>query len=90
MAPDQFSYIIIRVSRGSSYGDTSGRVDTSLSRERGNNFELSQTRNGRLGTRSEVQVRLERVTIQHSDRDIDIGSKDEETNSNKYPDASVV
>ncbi|KAJ7806854.1 hypothetical protein B0H14DRAFT_3882215 [Mycena olivaceomarginata] len=30
-----FSYIIIRVSRGSAYGDSSGRIDTSLSRERG-------------------------------------------------------
>ncbi|KAJ7806865.1 hypothetical protein B0H14DRAFT_3767334, partial [Mycena olivaceomarginata] len=49
-----FSYIIIRVSRGSSYGDSSGRVDTSLSRDRGN-FELSGTRGGRSGVRSEVQ-----------------------------------
>ncbi|KAJ7306922.1 hypothetical protein DFH08DRAFT_1053893 [Mycena albidolilacea] len=87
-----FSYIIIRVSRGSSYGDSSGRVDTSLSRDRGN-FELSGTRGGRSGVRSEVQVRLERVTVQHSDREIgsEVGSKDElETRSNKYGDATVV
>ncbi|KAJ7105869.1 hypothetical protein C8R44DRAFT_745525 [Mycena epipterygia] len=82
-----FSYIIIRVSRGSSYGDTTGRVDTSLSRDR-NNFELSQTRNGRSGTRSEVQVKLERVVVQHSD--VDTGSRDDESHSKKYPDASMV
>lgn len=80
------------MSRGSSYGDSSGRVDTSLSRDRGN-FELSGTRGGRSGVRSEVQVRLERVTVQHSDREIgsEVGSKDElETRSNKYGDATVV
>ncbi|KAJ7116933.1 hypothetical protein C8R44DRAFT_879463 [Mycena epipterygia] len=82
-----FSYIIIRVSRGSSYGDSTGRVDTSLSRDR-NNFELSQTRNGRSGTRSEVQVKLERVVVQHSD--VDTGSRDDESHSKKYPDASMV
>ncbi|KAJ7113392.1 hypothetical protein C8R44DRAFT_881714 [Mycena epipterygia] len=82
-----FSYIIIRVSRGSSYGDTTGRVDTSLSRDR-NNFELSQTRNGRSGTRSEVQVKLERVVVQHND--VDSESRDDDSNSKKYPDASMV
>ncbi|KAF8172557.1 hypothetical protein K438DRAFT_1981405 [Mycena galopus ATCC 62051] len=85
-----FSYIIIRVSRGSSYGDSSGRIDTSLSRERANNYELSGTRGGRTGMRSEVQVRLERVTVQHSDRDITESKDEEETTSNKYPDVSVV
>ncbi|KAJ7485673.1 hypothetical protein FB451DRAFT_62894 [Mycena latifolia] len=86
-----FSYIIIRVSRGSSYGDSSGNVaNTSLSRERANTqtFELSQTRNPRSGTRSEVQVRLERVTHQHSD--VDSTSKDDESNIAKYADPSVV
>ncbi|KAJ7176245.1 hypothetical protein C8R43DRAFT_1230408 [Mycena crocata] len=83
-----FSYIIIRVSRGSSYGDSSGNVDTSLSRERGpNQFELSQTRNNLSGTRSQVQVRLETVTHHHSD--LDSVHKDD-SNSGKYPDGSVV
>ncbi|KAF7360568.1 hypothetical protein MVEN_00787900 [Mycena venus] len=86
-----FSYIIIRVSRGSSYGDSTGNVNTSLSRERranGQTFELSQTRNNRSGTRSEVQVKLERVVHQHSD--MDSASKDSESNIGKYPDGSVV
>ncbi|KAJ7108044.1 hypothetical protein C8R43DRAFT_1243573 [Mycena crocata] len=85
-----FSYIIIRVSRGSSFGDSSGDVNTSLSRDRGNtqNFELSQTCNARSGTRSEVQVRLERVTHQHSD--LDTASKHSDSNIAKYADASVV
>ncbi|KAJ7078773.1 hypothetical protein C8R44DRAFT_895836 [Mycena epipterygia] len=82
-----FSYIIIRVSRGSSYGDTTGQVDTSRSRDRGNNFELSQTRNGRSGTRSEVQIKLERVTVQHSDLD---SAKEVELNSKKCSQGSVV
>ncbi|KAJ7037994.1 hypothetical protein C8F04DRAFT_1256503 [Mycena alexandri] len=75
-----FSYIIIRVSRGSSYGDsTTSAVPTGLSRERANGtFELS-TRNPLSGTRSEVQVKLERTIHQHSDAD-----EHSVTNSGKY------
>ncbi|KAJ6459736.1 hypothetical protein C8R47DRAFT_1161817 [Mycena vitilis] len=87
-----FSYIIIRVSRGSSYGDSSGGVgvDTSLSRDRANGqaYELSQSRN-RSGTRTEpVQVRLERTTVQKSDMDI-ASQKDSESNMHmgKYSEA---
>ncbi|KAJ6588636.1 hypothetical protein B0H19DRAFT_1057783 [Mycena capillaripes] len=75
-----FSYIIIRVSRGSSYGDSSGNVaNTSLNRERANSqtFELSQTRNNRSGIRSEMQVRLERDTVQQNDLE---SAKDSESN----------
>ncbi|KAJ6616753.1 hypothetical protein B0H10DRAFT_2036190 [Mycena sp. CBHHK59/15] len=89
-----FSYIIIRVSRGTSYGDSTANAATmSLSGERENDqtFELSQGCNPRSGTRSEVQVRLERVTHQHSDLDhLDRASKDDKSNIAKYPDASVV
>ncbi|KAJ7754599.1 hypothetical protein B0H16DRAFT_1832669 [Mycena metata] len=66
-----FSYIIIRVSRGSSYGDsTISAPPTSRSRERANGttYELS-TRNQLSGTRTEVQVKLERTIHQHSDVD---------------------
>ncbi|KAJ7766143.1 hypothetical protein B0H16DRAFT_1717370 [Mycena metata] len=80
-----FSYIIIRVSRGSSYGDSTASVPpTSRSRERGNaTYELS-TRNQLSGTRTEVQVKLERTVHQHSDAD-----ENSVTNSGKYVEAEV-
>ncbi|KAJ7766137.1 hypothetical protein B0H16DRAFT_1717364 [Mycena metata] len=80
-----FSYIIIRVSRGSSYGDSTVSVPpTSRSRERGNaTYELS-TRNQLSGTRTEVQVKLERTVHQQSDAD-----EHSVTNSGKYVEAEV-
>ncbi|KAJ7185294.1 hypothetical protein C8R46DRAFT_1185075 [Mycena filopes] len=87
-----FSYIIIRVSRGTSYGDSSAQhsiVAKSLSRERAGNqaFELNSTRNQRSGSRSEVQVKLERVV--HSDLDM-ASSEHSMANSGKYAEASAV
>ncbi|KAJ7336887.1 hypothetical protein DFH08DRAFT_964846 [Mycena albidolilacea] len=48
----------------------------------------TETISSSAGMRSEVQVRLERVTIQH--HDVETTSKDEETASNKYGNSSVV
>ncbi|KAJ7759905.1 hypothetical protein B0H16DRAFT_1815085 [Mycena metata] len=80
-----FSYIIIRVSRGSSYGDsTPSAPPTSRSRERGNaTYELS-TRSQLSGTRTEVQVKLERTVHQTNDAD-----EHSVTNSGKYVEAEV-
>ncbi|KAJ7021880.1 hypothetical protein C8F04DRAFT_1139644 [Mycena alexandri] len=65
-----FSYIIIRVSRGTSYGDDTdvpstmdfGRPTTASER-----FELGRSENIRSGSQGEVQVRLERDVHQHSE-----------------------
>ncbi|KAF7367636.1 hypothetical protein MSAN_00827200 [Mycena sanguinolenta] len=60
-----FSYIIIRVSRGTSYGESTMNT-TSISHlhYRGNNqdFESGPTISARSGGKTEVQIRLEQTT----------------------------
>ncbi|KAJ7185371.1 hypothetical protein C8R46DRAFT_1060273 [Mycena filopes] len=94
-----FSYIIIRVSRGTSYGDSSantttsgGQTSLSLSRERdprghghglNQTFELSSTARNPRSGEA-VQVKLERVI--HSDHDM--GSSEHSVqNRGKYGEA---
>ncbi|KAJ7581389.1 hypothetical protein C8J56DRAFT_1057377 [Mycena floridula] len=86
-----FSYIIIRVSRGSSFGDTTvnGGGTTSVSRGGTNHraFELGPTRTHRRGITSQVQIKLEHTTHQHSD--IESSSKDDGNEISKYSTAPV-
>ncbi|KAJ7928869.1 hypothetical protein B0H13DRAFT_967858 [Mycena leptocephala] len=82
-----FSYIIIRVSRGTAYGENTeiATATTSISWHRRNNptratFELSQSHSMPAGTRSEVQITLERERI----REHNEASKDRESNGAKH------
>ncbi|KAJ7082576.1 hypothetical protein C8R44DRAFT_822914, partial [Mycena epipterygia] len=56
-----FSYIIIRVRRGTSYGESTESKSITIDsqgRQSGPPFEIGSNRNVRSGTQSEVQVRL--------------------------------
>ncbi|KAJ7106764.1 hypothetical protein C8R44DRAFT_805775 [Mycena epipterygia] len=71
-AYNEFSYIIIRVRRGTSFGDSTEIKSTTIDSEGGPRrptIELGSNRNTRSGTQSEVQVRLEQVLHHHRDED---------------------
>ncbi|KAJ7044407.1 hypothetical protein C8F04DRAFT_1070323 [Mycena alexandri] len=81
-----FSYIIIRVSRNTSYGET--MVDTTTMKfgpgvrsHTTQTFELGQSHN-LSSTKGELEVRLEQATHQYSD--LVSGPKDADTNVVKY------
>ncbi|KAJ7686872.1 hypothetical protein B0H14DRAFT_3056770 [Mycena olivaceomarginata] len=82
-----FSYIIIRVSRGTSYGEsTVNGTTTSLGRYRPNNrpFDSGQSFSTRSAGKSEVQIRLERTTDGPMGIEMDSSSANEEVNVAKY------
>jgi hypothetical protein len=86
----QFSYIIIRVSRGTSYGEsTVNGTTTSLGRYRPNNrpFDSGQSFSTRSAGKSEVQIRLERTTDGPMGIEMDSSSANEEVNVAKYASA---
>ncbi|KAJ7132455.1 hypothetical protein C8R44DRAFT_871411 [Mycena epipterygia] len=72
-----FSYIIIRMRRENSYGDSTASAINTRGRESSPTFENSSSRVTHSGM-SQVQVRLERVVHQHSD--VDVASKHAEPN----------
>ncbi|KAJ7176264.1 hypothetical protein C8R43DRAFT_975314 [Mycena crocata] len=85
-----FSYIIIRVSRGTSYGETTGTVATTSLRmgrvrDGSQTFESSHKPDSR--SRTEVQIRLERTT--QNDSLPDAASPNEEAKITKYPGSAV-
>ncbi|KAJ7764699.1 hypothetical protein B0H16DRAFT_1525416 [Mycena metata] len=72
-----FSYIIIRVSRGTSYGDDTdvpSGMDFGHRTTASERFELGHNHNVRSGSQGEVQVRLEREVHEDSE-DCDSGGK---------------
>ncbi|KAJ7164440.1 hypothetical protein C8R46DRAFT_312340 [Mycena filopes] len=75
-----FSYIIIRVSRGTSYGDSTDEdavvasTNIDFRRRSGERFELGGARGRATGSRGEVQVRLEReVQVQSGSFEYSLG-----------------
>ncbi|KAJ7749370.1 hypothetical protein B0H16DRAFT_1551214 [Mycena metata] len=67
---DCFSYIIIRVSRGTSYGDDTdvpSGIDFGHRTAASERFELGHSHNIRSGSQGEVQVRLEHEVHQDSE-----------------------
>ncbi|KAJ7688264.1 hypothetical protein B0H17DRAFT_1068945 [Mycena rosella] len=85
-----FSYIIIRVSRGTSYGESTEQGTISsirAHRPTDRTFESGPSLSSRSGAKSEVQIRLERTARGQSGTEMDSASRDDELNASKYASA---
>ncbi|KAJ7479348.1 hypothetical protein B0H11DRAFT_2423502 [Mycena galericulata] len=79
-----FSYIIIRVSRGTSYGENSRTLPSTVTRGQSNNTQTFELSTAGHNPPPELQVRLQRTTHQHSDAVQDADTETTESKGAKY------
>ncbi|KAJ7435891.1 hypothetical protein B0H11DRAFT_2295186 [Mycena galericulata] len=85
-----FSYIIIRVSRGTSYGENSRTLPSTVTHGQLNNTQTFELSTAGHNPPPELQVRLQQTTHQHSDAVQDVDTETTESKGAKYGEPTLV